>query len=179
MKQKLLCSFIFVFVACYVFAQENQIKQLPKGYSDIQLGLSVDEVKERLKKNTIFGFRGNRDVSLLPTEERVLIETPGSSFFSRCWFQFYEDKLYAITLNVNTKRMDYYSMFTKFCADYGEPTAFNNIKADWQDDTVLVSLEKPLTVKYIDVSVYENLIEQGKELESTESYLRQKFLETF
>ena len=158
---------------------QNQFQQLPTGYSDIQLGLSVEEVKSRLKKNAIFGFRGDRDVSLLPTEERILIETSGSSFFERCWFQFYQDKLYAITLNVNKNRMDYYSMFTTFCKNYGKPDSLNPQKSEWKNDTVLVSLEKPLTLKYIDISVYEDLIEKGKELESTESYLRQKFLESF
>ena len=174
--RKAVALFLCLFLILPLFSQE---KNLPSGYSDIQLGLSVDEVKAKLKKNTIFGFRGNRDVSLLPTEERVLIETPGSSFFSRCWFQFYEDKLYAITLNVNRKRMDYYSMFTKFCNDYGEPDFLNNEKAEWKNDSVMMSLEKPLTVKYIDINVYDSLIEKGKELESTDAYLREKFLETF
>lgn len=186
-KQKFLLSVVCVIIASSVFApsvfaqsnSSNSTKTLPKGYSDIQLGLSVDEVKERLKKNSIFGFRGDRDVSLLPTEERVLIETPGSSFFSRCWFQFYDDKLYAIILNVNQERMDYYSMFTKFCENYGKPDSLNPNKSEWKNDDVIVSLERPLTVKYIDVAVYDDLVEQGKQLESTESYLRQKFLETF
>ena len=68
--------------------------------------MSLDDVKELLQKDTRFGYRGDRDVSLLPGENRVLIETDTSrtapySYLDRCWFQFYEDKLYTITINMN------------------------------------------------------------------------------
>ncbi|MCR5698056.1 MAG: hypothetical protein K6G52_00285 [Treponemataceae bacterium] len=180
MIKKNLGLLIFaLFASVSIFAQQTSTSPLPRGYSDIQLGLTVDEVKDLLKKNSIFGFRGDRDVSLLPTQERVLIETAGSSFFSRCWFQFYEDKLYAITLNVNTKRMDYYSMFTRFCEKYGKPATLNPSKAEWEDDGIILSLEKPLTVKYIDSKVYNELIDSGEKLKSSESVIREEFLNTF
>ena len=178
-KKSLALLFFSLFTSVLFFAQQTSVSPLPRGYSDVQLGLTVDETKELLKKNLIFGFRGDRDVSLLPTQERVLIETSGSSFFSRCWFQFYDDKLYAITLNVNTKRMDYYSMFTRLCEKYGKPSTLNPSKAEWVDDGIILSLEKPLTVKYIDSKIYNDLIDSGEKLKSSESVLREEFLNTF
>lgn len=173
-KSLSICICISFFICAFSFAQE-----LPSGYQDIKLGMSVNQVKEILKKNSIFGYRGDRDVSLLPTEERVLIETLGSSFLDRCWFQFYEDKLYAITLNINTQRMDYYSMFKTFTEKYGEPKSLNPKKSEWNDGKVLFILEKDLCVKYIDYTVYNLLIDKDEKLKSTESYLRENFLKSF
>ena len=149
------------------------------GYKDIQLGLTFDHVWEILEKDSAFGFRGDRDVSLLPTEERVLIETSGSAFFERCWFQFYEDKLYSIVLNIDTDRMDYFSMFKTFSQKYGEPNSLNPSKSEWKNDSVILSLEKPLTVKYLDVKVFNELQDISEKATSAEDYLRKRFLESF
>lgn len=173
MKRKFLLLFMF-FSLCSLFADT-----LPLGYKDIQLGQTIDEVRAILEKDSSFGFRGDRDVSLLPTEERVLIETSGSSFFDRCWFQFYEDKLYSIVLNINPQRMDYFSMFKNFTLKYGEPNSLDPSKSEWKNSSVILSLEKPLTVKYLDVKVFNILQESSEQARSTEDYLRKKFLESF
>ena len=77
MKKTLCFSLLLVCFSYFLLAQD-----LPMGYKEIQLGQTVEEVREILEKDSSFGFRGERDVSLLPTEERVLIETSGSSFFA-------------------------------------------------------------------------------------------------
>ena len=92
---KRLISSIFVFfISFFVFS-------LPSGYSSAKLGMSIDSLKEALKKDHQFGYRGDRDVSLSPSDGQYLIETDGSlygfSFLGRCWFQFSEDKLYIMT----------------------------------------------------------------------------------
>ena len=174
MKKILFVIFIVFFCALPFFSQT-----LPMGYKDIQLGQTFEQVRSILEKDSAFGFRGQRDVSLLPTEERILIETSGSAFFERCWFQFYEDKLYSIILNVDTERMDYFSMFKTFSQKYGEPTSLNPSKSEWKNDSVVLSLEKPLTVKYLDVKVFNELQDISEKASSTEEYLRKKFLESF
>ncbi|MCR4790267.1 MAG: hypothetical protein K5839_04235 [Treponemataceae bacterium] len=174
--KKYLLLFSLLIISISVFAQNSS---LPKGYDKVQLGQSVEQVKEILKKESIFGFRGDRDVSLLPTQERVLIETPGSSLFKRCSFQFYEDKLYSIVLDLNTEKMDYYSMFTSFCKKYGQPESLDPKKTEWSDESVILLLEKPLTLKYIDSKVYNSLIDKGHELKSSESEMRKNFLNSF
>ena len=174
MKKRFLILVVLFLVFSFVFCEE-----LPSGYKNIRLGQSFEEVRSILEKDSSFGFRGDRDVSLLPTEERVLIETSGSSFFDRCWFQFYEDKLYSLILNINIERMDYYSMFKTFTLKYGEPTSLNPSKSEWKNSSVVVSLEKPLTVKYLDVKVFQELQETSEQATSAEEYLRKKFLESF
>ena len=174
MKKRFLILVVLFLVSSSFFCEN-----LPLGYKDIRLGQSFEEVRSILEKDSSFGFRGDRDVSLLPTEERVLIETSGSSFFDRCWFQFYENKLYTLILNINVERMDYYSMFKTFTLKYGEPTSLNPTKSEWKNNSVVLSLEKPLTVKYLDVKVFDELQNSSEAATSAEEYLREKFLESF
>ena len=135
-------------------------ENLPHGYKEIKLGMSLEETKETLVKNPEFGYHGDRDVSLIPHSSKTLIETDaergmGSDFLTRCWFQFSFDELYIITINVNPEKIDYYSIFKKLTEKYGEPTSFNPQSATWKDDEVTMSLEKPLTLKYIDNKIFD------------------------
>ena len=116
MKRIIAAISLLLLAAFFCFAQAP----LPRGYGGIELGMTLDEVKEKLKKNSEFGYHGDRDVSLLPGENRVLIETDTAaghvnSFLERCYFQFYNEKLYIIIINVNRERMDHYSIFSTLC----------------------------------------------------------------
>lgn len=151
----LLCKKIFIFsflllTTFFLFSQE-----LPRGYNGINLGFTVDQTKETLIATPQFGYHGDRDVSLLSGENRVLIETDskagyGSDFLERCYFQFTNDYLYIITININREKMDYFSMFKTLCEKYGNPKSLNPQTAMWENDTTTLYLEKPLTLKYID-----------------------------
>lgn len=155
---------------------------LPNGYAGIQLGMTVDQVKEALQKDGQFGYRGDRDVSLLPGENRSIIETDTSrtapySFLDRCWFQFYEDKLYIITINIKTEKMDHYSVFSTLCSKYGLPSSLNPSKSEWVNDSVMISLERPLSIKYTDKKVFDSLMEQSRVDNAVIENSQQHFLE--
>lgn len=159
-QQKKTFSFlIFAFTAAFLlFATES--KEYPRGYKGITLGMTFDEAKQALLKDSDFGYHGERDVSLIPGTNKTLIETDanyghGSNFLERCWFQFYNDSLFIITVNINQEKMDYYSIFTTLCKKYGNPTNFDPKKATWKSDEVTFTLEKPLTLKYIDNKVFD------------------------
>ncbi|MBQ5401137.1 MAG: hypothetical protein IIU15_07990 [Treponema sp.] len=180
--KKILILLTCVFgLASFAFSQDSNSDQksgLPNGYSKISLGMSVDEVKDALKADSQFGYRGERDVSLLPGDNRTLIETDTSrtapySYLDRCWFQFYDDKLYIITITMKAERMDHYSLFKTLTDKYGNPDSLNPSKSEWTDDSVIMALERPLTIKYTDKKVFDDLqskslvnktvIEQNKE----------------
>ena len=73
--RKIIVLFAAVIVSCAnLFAQTS----LPTGYGKIKIGMSVDEVKKILQSEKKFGFRGDRDVSMMPRTEQVLIETDAS-----------------------------------------------------------------------------------------------------
>lgn len=158
-QKKTFSFLIFTFTAAFLlFATE--FKEYPRGYKEITLGMTFDEAKQALLKDSDFGYHGERDVSLIPGTNKTLIETDanyghGSNFLERCWFQFYNDSLFIITVNINQEKMDYYSIFTTLCKKYGNPTSFDPKKATWKSDEVTFTLEKPLTLKYIDNKVFD------------------------
>ncbi|WP_385990664.1 hypothetical protein [Treponema lecithinolyticum] len=152
-------------------------KTLPQSYRSIKLGMSVEETKKALKADSLFGYRGERDVSLLPGENRMLIETSSDGYLERCWFQFYEDKLYTIILNFNPEKMDFYSIFNRLLSKYGEPENLSPEIVRWQDERVLLSLERPISVKYIDREVFDKLADMSRVEQTVFENIRDGILE--
>jgi hypothetical protein len=172
-----VASLFFTAFTGAVFSQTQAA--LPRGYAGISLGMTQEEVSAALKNNIAFGYRGERDVSLLPATRQTIIETPGGagSFFARSWFQFYEDKLYIITINLNPAKADHYSTFTSLLGKYGEPVSITPDKSVWQNAEVIMSLEKPLTLKYVDAEVFARLAEDSAAQQTVEEQLYKDFLE--
>lgn len=176
-KKKLYILTLLVFSLFNLFAEE-----LPHGYKGITLGMSLEETKDSLVKDPAFGYHGDRDVSLIPNSSKILIETDaskglGSNFLNRCWFQFFNDELFIITININTQKMDYYSVFTTLKNKYGEPDSFNPQAAIWKNDEVTMSLEKPLTLKYIDNKIFDQTQNYSNIQASPTEITRQMFLD--
>lgn len=176
-KKKSLMIFSLVFSLFLLTAED-----LPHGYKNIMLGMSLEETKENLVKNPDFGYHGDRDVSLIPGSSKTLIETDaqkglGSNFLTRCWFQFTFNELYIITININQEKMDYYSVFTTLQNKYGKPTSFSPQAATWKNDEVTMSLEKPLTLKYIDNKLFEETQNYSNIQASPAEVTREMFLD--
>ncbi len=152
---------------------------IPSEYRSIALGSGMDAVKGQLLGDPLFGYRGERDVSLLPGENRTLIETAGGSFVKRAWFQFYEDKLYIMTLSLDSEKVDYYSLYTHFVEKYGEPTSLDPRKAVWTDDKTTMSLERPLTVKYTDAETFKKLLDADTTAKAASDVGREDFINGF
>ncbi|MBO5236766.1 MAG: hypothetical protein J6B32_06630 [Spirochaetaceae bacterium] len=179
-KRPYFCVLLLLFILTVspIFATEESSNNLPNGYSTVTLGMSVEEAKEALKKSPAFGYNGNQDVSLLPGENRTLITTDGVLFFNECWFQFDNDRLYIITLNLNPEQIDYYSIFKTLCDKYGEPISLSPEKSEWNNGTVQMVLERPLALKYTDVAVFNELQESSNVRESAQEFNRQNFLDS-
>lgn len=176
LKKSILAIF-FITIIIPIFSEE-----LPRGFHNIELGMSLEETKSELLKDYDFGYHGDSDVSLLPGINKTLIETDtsrsiGSPFLKRCYFQFSEERLYIITININTEKMDYYSIFTTLCQKYGNPQNLNPQGATWKNNDVTMSLEKPLTLKYIDNQIFEELKQYSNIEKSGEEKTRQMFLD--
>ena len=174
---------IILTVSCGFSMLFAETESLPRGYKDIKLGMSLEETKDNLVKDPDFGYHGDRDVSLVPGSSKVLIETDaekgyGSNFLTRCWFQFFNDELYTITINLNPERIDYYSIFTTLCKKYGEPTSFDPNSATWKSDDITMSLEKPLTLKYIENNIQKETQNYSNIESSTAEVTQQMFLDT-
>lgn len=157
----------------------SEFAELPSGYRDISLGMNIEAVKEELLKDPIFGYRGERDISLLPGKERTLIETKGSGNIKRAWFQFYEDKLYVIIIQMDTDKIDYYSIYSALNSKYGEPLSIDPKRAIWKNESISMILERPLAVKYIDLEVFNALLEKSQTDKAYSDILKEEFINGF
>ncbi len=151
----------------------------PTGFSEIELGLELEEVKRRLEADSNFAFRGDPDVSLLSAPNETLIETTGTTFIERAWFQFSESRLYSIILELNRSRLDHYTMYTRLVESYGEPTSLNPTESVWEFESVRLSLERPLSVKYLDAEAFDRIIGERRRTESLNRISRDRFLDQF
>ena len=152
---------------------------LPRSFRKLQLGMSLDELKSELEDDGLFEFRGDRDVSFLPVKEENLVETTGLSFIRRAFFQLRSGRVFIMAFSLDTDRMDHYSVFTSLIKKYGEPVSLNPREAVWEDEETRVSLERPLTVKYIDMTVFREIMGGSRAEETHEVFLRQGFLNEF
>jgi len=153
--------------------------KLPRQYRSLSLGMSLDELKDGLMKDGLFQFRGDRDVSFLPEREQSLVETTGMTFIKRAFFQLRDSKVFIMAFMLNPELIDHYSMFTQFVKKYGQPTYLDPSVSVWETDDTRVAIERPLTIKYIDRTVFNEIINESGLIESGHVKLRQDFLDEF
>jgi hypothetical protein len=158
---------------------ESDEKQLPRQFRELVLGMNLDDLKEALIKDTMFNFRGDRDVSFIPIREESLVETTGSSFVRRAFFQLRDGVLFIMAFSLNTGMMDYYTIFTDLTGKYGPPSYLDPREAVWENEEVRIAVERPLTVKYIDKKVFDGIINESSVIESRRVQERQDFLDEF
>jgi hypothetical protein len=160
-------------------AETEDSKELPRQFREIVLGMSLDDLKETLTNDNLFNFRGDRDVSFLPAREESLVETSGSSFIQRAFFQLRDGALFIMAFTLNTRMMDHYSVFTDLVEKYGQPSYLDPKEAVWETEEVRLSVERPLTVKYIDKKVFDDIINESTLIQSRRVQQRQDFLNEF
>jgi hypothetical protein len=152
---------------------------LPRKFREFSLGMTLDGLKTALAADTLFRFRGDRDVSFLPVREETLVETAGPSYIKRAYFQLSEGAVYIMSFSLDTRVMDHYSVYTSLVRKYGEPQSLSPGESVWENDETRVSVERPLTVKYIDKTVFNRLIENAGTDERRELLRREEFLDDF
>jgi len=160
-------------------AQANGEDGLPRRFRELSLGMSLDDLQDALQRDGMFNFRGERDVSFIPVREESLVETTGSSFIQRAFFQLRDGELFIMSFTLNQGLMDHHSMFTRFVERYGQPTYLNPREAIWEDGNTRISLGRPLTVRYIDIGVFNDIISEATLVESRRVHERQEFLDEF
>jgi len=186
MKVKVILFLLF-FSLCLapLFAQEaddespEAFPPIPRQFRELILGMSLDDLRDSLTRDGLFRFRGERDVSFLPVRQETLVETTGASFIRRAHFQLYDGEVFIMSFTMDTRLIDHYSLFTTFVNRYGQPVTLNPSEAVWEDDYTRVSIERPLTVKYIDRTVFDRLREEARTQQHWETLMREEFLAEF
>jgi len=185
MRNRTLHIFAFLFFAGLIgiWGQDAPAAptapELPRQFRAFSLGMSLDDLTDKLAGDAMFNFRGDRDVSFLPLREQSLVETTGSSFIKRAFFQLRDGAVFIMAFNLNTSVIDHYSIFTQLKEKYGEPSWLNPQEAVWETDDTRIAVERPLTVKYIDKTVFNDIINESGLIESGQVKLRQDFLNEF
>ena len=126
-----------------------------------------------------FDYRGEPDVSFLPRSFDSLIDCAGLSYIRRAYFQFKQKKLYIMTLVLNRDKIDHFSIFTRLSDKYGPFTDLTPSKVTWDFDELLLTLERPLSIKYVDKKTFAEVQEAGKPDPSLRDISRDRFLENF
>jgi len=152
---------------------------LPRQFRQLVLGMSMEDLKTTLLNDSYFNFRGDRDVSFLPARDQSLVETTGSTFIRRAFFQLRDGQVFIMSFSLNTEIIDHYSLFTQFTEKYGQPAYLDPRMAVWETEQTRVAIERPLTVKYIDKTVFNDIINESGLIESNQVKLRQDFLDEF
>jgi hypothetical protein len=170
-------ALILILSSACAFAQAGNAP--PTSFRHLALGMGLDEVKAALKADPLFRYRGDPDVSFLPQTSQYLIECEGASFLRRAYFQFADSRLFIMILVLDVQRLDHYSLFSTLVGKYGQPASLSPQESVWQSDPVRFSLERPLTVKYIDNKTFAAIIAKGGAQKDLEQLSREKFLEQF
>jgi hypothetical protein len=170
---------LFFFIGILIFTGGDLSAQEPISFRGIGLGMDLSLVKEALNADPLFIYRGDPDVSLLPQSSQALIECRGTTYIDRAYFQFENGKLFIMILVLDRERLDHYSLFTTLERKYGKPSSLSPQETVWLFDSVRFTLERPLTVKYIERKTFETLLQKGAAQEDLELVSREKFLEEF
>jgi len=151
-------------------------KTASRSFRGVELGMDRDGAIAALKKDPVFSYRGPEDISLLPAPNQSLIEVSGPSFVKRGYFQFYEGKLWTIIIELDPAKVDHFSIYTSLVKKYGEPVLIDPKEARWEDKSTRMALERPLSLRYMDMTVYDKLREGQSAKASAEELDRQGFL---
>lgn len=158
---------------------QSAAADLPGGFRSITFGLDIDTVKSWLDDDPYFDYRGEPDVSIVDTENRSIIECEGNSFIERGVFQFSANRLFIITLVLDRSKIDYFTMYSNLKDKYGDPYYLDPTQVVWEDDAVRLSIEKPLTVKYLYKPIFESIQQDKGGKKNVEEHTKEKFLEEF
>ena len=135
--------------------------------------------KDIIKNDTYFNYPGDEETYILPAKEQTLLECTGNSYIKRAYFQFHNNKLYIMIIELNKDKIDYYTLFNTLSEKYGKYNSFSPEIVMWQINNITLLLDRPVTVKYIDKGVFDSLKEQGRPGKSSDILSLERFLEQF
>ena len=177
MRNRVVLSLLTLLLAAPSWAQTPAT--LNAGFDVFQLGMSLAELKDALKRSSFLLYSGEPEATLLDRPNTNLIDVPGLTFVSRGVFQIVDGKLYSISLELNPEKVSYFDVYTQLTKKYGDPAALDPSSARWESSAVRMSLEKPLTVKYIDMPTFQRIEKEGRAQQALEAITRDQFLGTF
>lgn len=140
--KRILFILLFLLIALNSYPQDV-------GFMGINIGMSRDEVLSFADAHDLLHVPKNRDVEFFPVEDRKILALSIEPEVPHMYLQFYNDKLYAITVIFNEHYMDYFTLIDTLARKYGEITELTPRWRKWLVGEVEIKVEKPAVVKYI------------------------------
>lgn len=177
----IITYFLFISVLSGQTPSGNDIltREIPNGYRNLLLGMPLEQVKTALIGESRFDYRGEPDVSLQDFGSRYLISCGGRGFIKEGFFQFNEKLLYLIIIQFDLEKLDFYTLQQDLMAKYGPPDDLSPEGMSWENDKTILSLEYPLTLKYLDKNTFEQFIADAQSREGFAEISREEFLKDF
>ena len=168
----------FALVSTGAHAQEAELS-LRRGFRAVQLGLTFTEAEDALRADPAFQYRGQPDVTMALSDGQQQIDTRGRGYVARGLLAFHNARVYSVVLYLNQQRIDYFQLFEQLSTRYGNPGDLNPQRAIWEDDRTRIELERPLTVRYLDLTVFRERRGEARTREAIEDTTREAFLGEF
>jgi hypothetical protein len=175
--------FLVLFLAAPLL--EAQDAALPRTFQGISLGMGRDALKTALSENELFHTKEAQDdllnISAVSPGVENTLEVDGVSrgFIRRAFFELHDEQVFAMSFVMDAALVDHYSVFSSLVDKYGEPSFLDPKRTVWQSDETWVAIERPLTVKYIDLGVFNELIAGANARRSAKVQQREDFLNEF
>lgn len=151
-------------------------RSLPTGFRKFHFGLSRRQTEDFLKDNSFFRQFRPPELTFLNNPRRDLLTIYGKGFVKKGNFLFYKDRLFSIEILLNSDRMDYFRLFDTLFRKYGKPQTMNPKTAVWKSKETRLSLEFPLTLKYIDRKVFQEITRNDDQKKTATEESRKAFL---
>jgi hypothetical protein len=169
---KYLLILTFISISFFAFPA----KPLSDGYKDIKLGMTQAQVKGILDKSVDFSINKEEILTMRLEPDTEIISTEGLGFIISGYFHFSHDQLFQILLKLSETKIGYYYILNKFTNSFGKPNKLDPEKATWENDKIRITLEKPCTLKYIYLPVWNGLVKEKEKNDLFEKD-REKFVD--
>lgn len=169
-------AILFCLFSCFPVIGSDKLNN---GYKGIELGMPMEAVRELLVKSPEFNFIKEEVLTIRIEPDKEILSTEGRGFIIEGYFHFYHDRLYQITLKLSEKKIGYYLLLKRLTNKYGNPTGFSPQKASWENEIVRIVIEKPCTIKYIDLPVWSGFAGLNEKPDNIMEEVRDNFVDEF
>lgn len=144
--KKLIVSLL---LACPLAAAGQELGQQEVGFLGLRIGMSREEALAAAEESELLEAPRKRDVEFFPVEERKILTLSVKPEVPFIYLQFFDDVLYAITVNFDQSYIDYYTLADRLEQKYGSHDRLQPDSRLWRVGQVTIRVEKPAVVKYI------------------------------
>lgn len=157
--KKIFFVFFLILSVCIIYGQQNT---LPRNYRGVELLESYETVMSKLKSDTLLLVDPDSDFGDMDEENPELIKAKIPPYIRHAYYQFYENKLFVISLFFDKKYFSYTSMYQNLKQKYGKPIYYDSKNTIWENQNTWLILDNLPSLKYIDREVFQKIKETNK-----------------